>query len=163
MILTKDDVGKRFNSSDSDIAPVVVCVHSCTGDGVFLFEDYRSRSVLLTNNRGHSLKGGSDVVSRYEPNDLIIRKNKAEDIFKLPLKTGYGSKPDAYDLCDKLGFISEFSNIEKANMAAHAINNHDSLIALARYVSTTLPENSHNGAVAKRMAKELLDKIKGES
>lgn len=37
------------------------------------------------------------------------------------------------------------------------------LIALARFVSTTLNDNSHNNVVAKQLATELLDKIKGES
>ena len=86
-----------------------------------------------------------------------------KDVFSLPLLT------DNRDLVDVnnhvyADFDVDFPDGEtKAIAAALAINNHDALIALARYVSTTLSENSHNSAVAKRVATELLDKIKAES
>jgi len=67
------------------------------------------------------------------------------------------------------GEIEEHCQQHELDLCIMAINRdtlqktNKALIALARFVSTTLNGNSHNAAVAKRMATELLDKIKAES
>ena len=79
MRLTKKDVGCKFNT-DSDLAPVVTCVHSCTGDGVFLFEDAESRSVMLTASDGYSLKCGSNITSLHDPRSWLSQMPNLGDI-----------------------------------------------------------------------------------